>query len=325
MYRKILIVFMMVFSFLVISLGGYRCATKITHDARQNESRQTLPIDNGGDTSGGSDGFEIPDYDEADYLYEEGYGRDPNRRRSSNSNRNQGSGGSACAGSSGFYKGLADKNGAMGGFSFNDASLKDILFGRNLNYGGKCGRIYLDMSRGSGSRAYSGRLALTVEDGDGYIPFYFISGDGDENRYNRWTTASSIFDRKFYAIFEDDHSAVILRLIEILEVDVGDGFTAFVGAGELYYKMFRIWVGGNDPCYTRGTYVKFAPQKPNQDKRCWLAVTGAFSCRPDGELGPGASWQEIDITGNLRCYKQLGRFYNLKLKEAFNVGNLNFL
>lgn len=58
-------------------------------------------------------------------------------------------------------------------------------------------------------------------------------------------------------------------------------------------------------------------QPPRTDK-CWLFGTGPFSCRPEGSLHPRAEVTDIDLTGPLKCYKRLGIFFNLNIKEAFN-------
>ena len=54
-------------------------------------------------------------------------------------------------------------------------------------------------------------------------------------------------------------------------------------------------------------------------KKCWLIGTGAFSCRPEGALGPRSRVTPIDLTGNLSCYTLLGRFIRLNIIEAFGI------
>ena len=154
----------------------------------------------------------------------------------------------------------------------------------------------------------------------------------EENKYNRWSGSTWKADRnntvhkKFHAIFEDEHSALILKIDDVRLKDLRDGDTAYFGAGEIYYKMFRVWTGDkNDLCYTKGTYVSLARQSLPRKNRCWLLGTGPFSCRPNGALAPRAKVTNINITGGLSCYSRLGVFFNLKLEGAFNVGNVKEL
>lgn len=305
MYRKLLISLFMILSFVIIALGGYQCATKVTH-----EPRQSIPIDYAGG-AGSDDGG----YSDSDYYYEEGYGQDPYGDNAGLPERPEDS----CA--RGQYRQLADQYGERASFRFDRSSLEDYRLGQQQNFDIRCARMYLYMSRlSSSSSIYKGMLSLSYEDGNSIKLQNFRSGfTEEENKYNRWTSGSSITNRRFYAIFEDEHTALILKLEDIREVDIRDGETAYLGAGDLYYKMFRIWTGDrNDVCYSKGTYVSLARQQLPRRASCWLLGTGAFSCRPNGVLPPKAQVTNINITGNLKCYSRLGRFFGLEIKEAFN-------
>lgn len=298
MYRKLLTALLMLFSFVIIALGGYQCSTRVSREEGTNKS---IPIDPGR----GDDG----------YYYPEGYGEsiyddefDLPEKSPDRCARNQ-------------YRELAEELGAMAVFKFDKSSLEDYRLGDRLNFDVRCPRMYLDMSSSSSGSIYKGKLNISYEDSSHIQVDEFSSGFTErENKYNRWTGGASITSKSFHAIFEHTDRAIILKLDDIREVDLRDGETAYIGAGEIYYKMFRKWASDwNDVCNTKGTYIKNAGGDPipRRDK-CWLLSSGAFNCRPNGALHPRAQVTNIDITGRLRCYSRLGRFIGLNIEEAFN-------
>lgn len=302
MYRKISTALLMIFSFLIIAVGGYQCSTRV----EQQGTRESIPID------------ELP---LDDYYYEEGYGDSDDGGQGFPEEPQDGCSKDARAS----YRYLVGQAGWLAKFRFDDSSVEDYRLGARQNFDLSCARMYLNMNKlGSGSSTYKGQLKILFEE-DGYVKRQsFSSGSATgENKYNKWTGGSLITGKRFHAIFEGKHTALILKLDDIRELDIEDGRTAYVGAGEIYYKMFRIWTGDwDDVCYTKGVYVRDAPQhtqaKLGRNDRCWLLGRGAFSCRPDGALRPRNQVTDINITGNLRCYSRLGIFFGLNIKEAFN-------
>ena len=219
-------------------------------------------------------------------------------------------------------KKLSEKYGEPSIFKFDNSSIEDYLLGAKPSFDLKCARMYLDMSQLSRtSPAYRGTLTISSEDSQSFRKRYSSGSTKTENKYNRWAGSSwrDHVDRKFYAIFEDRDAALILKLDKIKKA-VKAGKTTYLGDGVLYYKMFRMWTGDkSDVCYSKGTYVnQFPHQKPIRQNRCWLLGIGPFSCRPEGSLPPRAEVTDIDLTGPLKCYKRLGIFFNLNIKDAFN-------
>ena len=66
----------------------------------------------------------------------------------------------------------------------------------------------------------------------------------DENQYNMWTGSSgeAIYGRKFHAIFDDQDAAIILRIENVRRDELYDGGVNYLAGGEIYYKMFRLYV-----------------------------------------------------------------------------------
>lgn len=326
-YGKLPTTLLFLLSFVVLAIGGYQCATK-TMPERTTAPIQNEPGGNGGWGPNPGQGGKTP-YSDDEYLYPPGYGQDSGWNRGENLPPDPGN---RCARAQ--YRNLSGKYGEMGIFKFDSSSIEDYLLGKKTNFGLNCGKIYLDMDRLSGtSQAYKGTLTIAFEDGRNVRVIKYQSGwNKKENKYNRWTGTSWSPDsndrvsKKFYAIFEDKDTAIILRLEDIRVDDLRDGQIGYLGAGDIYYKMFRMWVGDtSDVCYSKGNYARYANHPANRDGRCWLLGTGPYSCRPNGALAPGARVTDINIRGSLKCYSRLGSFYGLDIKEAFNVGNVSEL
>ncbi len=224
------------------------------------------------------------------------------------------------------YRDLSKRYGEISSFKFDISSLEDYRMGVRQNFDLRCPRMYLSMSRYAKSKkTYKGALAISFEDGHSIKVQKYTSGwTENENKYNKWLGSSwkpdknDKVNRSFYAIFENNDNAIILRLKDIKVVDVRDGETAYWGAGELYYKMFRAYSGDTeDVCYSKGAYVSHAPRRPPKRARCWLLGIGPFSCRPNGVLPLKADVTNIDITKSLKCYNRLGEFYGLDIERAF--------
>jgi len=322
-YGKLPTTILFLFSFAILAIGGYQCATKIVPE------RTDIPIKNGPGIPNSNGGWSSNPGGSGSPLYEPGYGQDSGGNGSGSlpsdpENR--------CARKQ--YRSLSERYGEMAVFKFDSSSIEDYRLGIRQNFDIQCARMYLDMSRLSGaSRAYKGMLVISFEDGRSIKLQRYKSGfTAGENKYNKWVNSVSgatwepnsngRVNKEFYAIFEDQDAAVILQLKDIRIRDVQDGKIAYLGAGDAYYKMFRTWTGdNNDVCYSKGNYARYAKAPPSRNGRCWLLGTGPFSCRPNGVLSPGARVTDINIRGSLKCYSKLGSFYNLDIEEAFNVGS----
>ena len=303
-------------SFVIISIGGYQCATRVI-----SQPDILLPVDKGPNSSlppGSSGNSHL--YDE-EYLKDIGYKDDKDNRNSRLPSEPEDS----CRRRQ--YNDLADEHGAIAGFKFDKSSVRDYHLGQSQNFGVKCPRLFLDMTKSS-PRTYKGILTIVAEINGRIQGYQFSSGEGSDNRYNRWDGSSywrgdnnGRVSKNFHAIFESSKQAIILKLEDIRIRDIKDGEQGYFGAGEIYYKMFRIWTGDkSDVCYSKGAYVSQAHTPPaRRGSRCWLLGTGPFSCRPKGVLHPRAKVTAIDITANsYKCYNRLGRFFGLNIEKAFN-------
>ena len=318
MYRKSITGFFFLFAFFVIAISGYQCATNVSQDNSgavpvnsEDRGQGVNPDNNRGD------GYYYPD----DYLR---YDRDREDSRLPPEPEDN------CPRST--YRQLADRFGELAVFRIDKGSLEEYRLGASLNFPLNCSRIFVDMSKASGSSVYKGTLTVAYDDGKSVKYQRYSSGHtADENRYNKWSGGSWRADedgevnRKFHAIYEDTDAAVIFKIDYIQERDIRDGEVELYAYGELYYKMFRYskTAGQDDVCFTTGTYMRyFQGRAIPRRKKCWLLPTGPFSCRPNGVLEPRASFKNINITGDLPCYNRLGVFRNLHIKGAFNVNDI---
>ena len=326
MRRKALISLFMLFGFAVIGFGGYHCSLRAQNQYPPGHAPP--PNDQGyrdhyGPRNGGGN-----DYDD-DYDYgRDNKPRDPLPEKPDDPCRRR------------QYDSLKDRFGSMGFVRFSRSALRDYRLGRESNFGVGCGRIYLDMEPDSSlddsrETVYGGELTISFEDGGEILFQQFDSGRGSDNIHNYWRGNSwrarrssrrrdrdsdrRTVNQNFYAIFEGRDAAIILKINDVMEKDVGDGYTELLGFGEIWYKMFRDFTGDrNDKCYRKGTYMRHSgtgASKPG--RRCWLVRHGPFSCKPQG-VNPRED-EDIDLSGSLPCYSKLGSFGSLKLRGAFNV------
>ncbi len=313
MSKKVLTAFFMSFSFVIIALGGYQCATQVTEDPDR-----VISVPGGDRNIGGGDN-----------LYPANYGEDdPVSYRDSEDFERE-----SCAPGS-VYKTATSGLGERAVFDFDSSAFNEYLFGKRTNLGPKCARMYLDMNR-QGTKLYKGSLTFSYEDAhpDGGLAIIVkessalrTGSTSEENKYNQWTAGTDLTKRKFYAIFENNDMAVILQLKTIKEHDLKDGETVHLGYGDLYYKMFRhSETGGkNDKCYSSGAYMRNISRKPPKRTRCWLLGTGPWSCLPGGIAEGTHSFKApaIDIKkASLPCYSLMGKFFGLKIRGAFNLGS----
>ena len=310
-YKKLPAFVLFALAFVVISLSGYQCATQ-----QYPQGRGAIPIDPGPQpisTPVNDDTY--PD----DYGDKKADNQDDDRLPTDLDDR--------CN-----RKQLRElRYGTMANFEFNGSSLQDFLFGESQNFEPICGRLYLDMDKVDSK--YKGSLSLALQTNTRIRTFKgFKSGfSASDNRYNSWSGSSweedgnNKVDKTFHAIFEDEHSALILKLEDVVIRDVGDGEVRYMGAGEIFYKMFRIAVredvtNTKGSCYSTGAYVSRAhTAPPRPSNRCWFVNFGPYSCRPEGSLGVKDKFTDISITaGSYKCFSRLGSFWNLDIEEAFN-------
>ena len=298
MFRKIQITFLILFSSVIIMLGGYNCAQKINYP-----SNQVVPIDAPASTIYPSEPLPYTgDYE--DSLL-------PEEPSDSYCNRSQ-------------YDKLRKKHGSSSFVRFQSISLTDYRLGVETNFETNCNRMYLDMTENR--NRYEGSLTISYEDGNNiHLSAYMTGRNENEIKYNKWVDKQKSPSRtgrlssKFYAIFQDGDGALILNIDSLIERNIRDGATELIGSGEIWYKMFRSYAGKRDVCYSSGTYIsksKIVPRRPSA--RCWLLNEGPFSCKPQGVHSA-----EVKLTDNrdYDCFRKLGTFGNLDVREAFNVGS----
>ena len=338
-YGKLPSIFLFILAFIAITISGFQCATRVMSRGEipiiQRGDQQTIENRGYDDSYGDPDGNSYDDRYPDDYFQDErgdrydGDERDDRNERNYEDRLPKEYEDSRC--SRGQLRDL--RYGAMANFEFDRSSLEDFLLGQSLNFDPVCARLYLDMSK-MGS-VYKGSLSLALQTSSNIKTFPgFSSGySSSDNRYNKWSGASSWkgnredkVKKQFHAIYEDEHSAIILRLEDIRIREVRDGEIEYIGAGEVYYKMFRIATGYDvnksntkGSCYSRGTYISQAHTAPPKRNRCWFTTIGPYNCRPNGSLNPKDKFTDINIrTSSYKCFSRLGRFWNLSIEEAFN-------
>lgn len=312
--RKALTVLLFISSFVILSLSGYQCAT------------ETMTLDPSGDR-----GVEpLPPFDDTtpEASNDNVFPPEPDNDSDESCDTVR------CKLKNAF-------SGASAKIIVSDTTLTDYRLGRRGNFEPDYVRIFVKMNGSTyqDQTVYQGSLSLayfgTCTDGRHGIcrstmrTGYSIS----DARYNKWTTKKATRgnllngDAKFHAIFEDSYGAYILKLVHVRERDLSDGFVQYIGAGEIYYKMFRIGTAEDihradrrGDCFNGGTYISqahHAPPKPA--KRCWLTKLGPFSCRPLGDLLNSDPDRSINLEGNYKCFNHFGTFYQLDIEEAFNI------
>ena len=321
-YKKIPSLFLFLLAFTVITISGYQCATQ-----KLPNGRGSLPLE-----PPSANGHNPPPAD--DYLYPDDYFKKDRENDSDPRDRlPEEVTDSRCERSR--LRNLSTRYGAIANFEFDRAALQDFKFGKRQNFDTVCARFYMDMSRLTYNNypVYKGSIAMVLQTSS-QIQYFegFNSGhSSSDNRYNRWRGSSWRGDKNnevnkiFHAIYEDEHSAIIIKLEDVRIRDIGDGKIDYRGAGEVYYKMFRISIkkdvkNTKGSCYSTGTYVKDAHTAPdNRNNRCWFITLGPYSCRPGGALNPKENFTNINIaTNSYKCFSRLGRFWNLDIEEAFN-------
>ena len=318
-YHKLPSAILFILAFVAIAISGFQCSTRVI-----GRGENSIPLQPDRET------YRDRDNDsEEDYYYDDDYlGKLPKKEESVEDRLPKEYEDERCS-----RKQLRELGyGSPANFEFDRSSLEDFLLGKSLNFDPVCARMYLDMSK-LGS-VYKGKLSLALQTNteiktfDGFNTGYSSS----ENRYNKWTGSSwredkdNKVNREFHAIYEDEHSALILNLEDIRVRDVRDGQQGYIGAGELYYKMFRISTeydvnksNTKGSCYSRGAYISQAHTAPPRRNRCWFITLGPYGCRPEGSLNPGDKFTDINIkTSGYKCFSRLGRFWNLDIEEAFN-------
>ena len=319
-YRKFPAALLFLFGFVVITVGGYHCATQVTEGPPQRlpDGVEEIPIDY---NSGGGGSYYPEDYMRD--IYNDRQDRDRYGGRTEDHE------GKECSRSQ--YRDLARKYGEIASFKFDLSNFEDFRLGQRTNYDPRCPRMYLSMNQHSSSSIYKGRLVISYETSRIFVHGFTSGRTEVDNKHNKWSSGSWTPDdddkvsKNFYAIFESTDAAIILRLDDVRVRDVRDGEVAYLGAGDIYYKMFRYskTYGKNDKCFSKDIYMRyFQGVLPKRNARCWLIPRGPFSCLPNGVVGARDRLPNINISGSLNCYDRLGTFYNLDIEEAFNVGRV---
>ena len=345
MYQRFLASLLFVFSFIVIALGGYQCAQQPL-----GPSTNSSPTPSGGATNTGKNAQEQVPIPSPSSSLDLDTSVDSSSSLPQAPDKDEG-----CSAKRDQYRDMAKRYGEMALFEFeNEQVIKDYRLGAKSNFGVQCARLFLDMKavydpkkdtkskKVSKTKLYGGTLRLSYEvDGRTIDVVKYSAGDSiQENINNRWDIESSwvpnvdnqVNKKEFHAIFESEHSAVILSLTNVRTRDVGDGLRAYMGGGALFYKMFRCVNSLTSKCHNEGMYIAHSradqcdyPRK----KPCWQKTAGGFSCLPNGVLplvNVGSQVREaalprlnIASENGRSCYKTLGYFGRLDLEEAFHV------
>ena len=305
MARRFVIVFLLLFSSLVIIFGGYNCSQQIP---LQHPPGGGNPFLGGGNTNG-TGGSYYP-------------GSSP------------GSSGSLPQEPDGdcdrpLHRDYKEKYGAPALLKFNQNNIVDYREGHDLNYAPGCPRLFLKMDKVEGTSVYRGSLAIAYE-GEAYtgehagklanlLDIYQSGSSAKDNQFNTWQGSwGSAPSADFAAIFETfktHKGAMILRITDVKKLEVRDGVQVYKGYGSLWFKMFRAYLKGNDPCYNSGGYLTQVHTTPTERyDRCWLTTRkNPFTCRPRG-IGTAVNLRE-----SLNCYKKLADFGYLDIHEAFSL------
>ena len=313
-YRNALKVFLFTTAFIALSLSGYQCATQ--------------KIGSDGTLERGIEPIDIPQ-DQPYPLYNDPVGDSLPQEPKNYTDEN-------CRHRSQLRNTYSAPSAKL---NLDSSALVDFRLGRRGNFETDCARVFVKMngSKYNNTTVYQGSMNIayvgTCTNGQtgicksGMRTGYSIS----DARYNRWTAKVSprnLDNVKFQAIFEDEHGAYILKIEDVRLRDLSDGIVKYIGAGEIYYKMFRIATSQDihptdqrGDCYNSGTYISQAHRvPPRAGKRCWLTGLGPYSCRPNGDiLRTDPEESPINLQGNYKCFNYLGDFYGLDIEEAFNI------
>lgn len=313
MIQKIQISLLMLFALGVVIVGGYNCSSR--------QVRNTTPFnlsDKFGSKTGTiADSTANPNStinsSKTNYDYETRDNVNLPTENTNNCRREQ-------------YSDLEDKHGAAGPLlDVSNSRIREYRLGRDTNFGVKCARVYLNLSKiDEDEKYYEGELTISYEaDGKVNANTFRTGRKESENLHNYWT-GGSIRSAEFYSIFEDSKGSVIFFIDEIREREIHDGETQRLAEGEVWFKIFRGFSGNrNDVCYQEGLYVDQLRQVPPRPSApCWLVPFGPYSCSPKGISGSnGSSTAKFKLTDEkYPCYKKLGNFVDLDIDEAFENG-----
>lgn len=314
--RNTITILLFIASFVVLSLSGYQCATetRIT-DPEPTDTINPDPPPSPPPIS--STPATLP-------STPEGYDEDSCRQRSRIRNA---------------------YSHASGKIDLDSSALNDFRLGKRGNFDTDCARLFVKLNGTTynNDTVYQGSIKLaylgTCSNGEyGICRSEMRTGySSSDARFNTWSvgnrytkkpTERNVGRAKFHGIFEDTYGAYILKLEDIRERDLSDGEVIYVGAGELYYKMFRIGTPEDirqtqrrGDCYNGGGYISQAHHSPPRPSvRCWLTKLGPFSCRPEGDLLSNDQLSDINLRNeNYKCFSHFGNFYGLDIEEAFNI------
>lgn len=297
MARQFVIVFLLLFSSLVIVFGGYNCSQQVP-------SPYPYPPGGEGPPLRGGDG-RYPSDDGGRHGGPGSLPEEPDRKCNSEA-----------------YRNFRKRYGASAVLDFNYRNITDYREGAEPNYELECSRLFLDMEKMEGTSVYEGRLAIVYQGDDprtgklsNVVDLYDTGDSTEENKYNTWRGSwGRNPSADFVSIFESTNRAIILRITDIKKVEVRDGEQVYKGYGSVWFKVFRLFKRRGDICYNEGGYVSHAHTPPSsRPDRCWFLDGNPFGCKPQG------SGRAVNLRGSLTCYKKLAEFGYLDIHKAFNL------
>ena len=225
--------------------------------------------------------------------------------------------------------------------SFDYDTLEDFRLGRPFRSTDiKNMRIYVDMERAGGSRAYyQGKVTLSYNDSRSGVPYtQFSSGQDDNAQYNIWFRKSG--KEVFHGFFQENEGSLILvvdRQTKLLQNpdDSNSVNPDNLRGGSIWVMMFRTTFRGATSCsnhsqpyiseYNKNLLfnVEPLPTLSQLPVKCWFKTIGPYDCRTwrtDRSVDTSRAVEPDD-----NCYAKLGDFEGLDITEAFNVGDFSNL
>ena len=229
----------------------------------------------------------------------------------------------------------------------NTGVLNDLGEGASAS-GAHCGKMFLSLSKSGNT--YGGTVTFTYQrntvSGGQLSKSITARNFETDSHLNGWRRGGRFPEadgeqqtsfNTFHAIFEGLRTtlqskppvmgAVILHIINVKRVHVSDTDVRFLGAGNVFYKMFKTYnPDKEDPCYNQGRYVRLAGDPINRPaEKCWnissAVLEKPYGCRPQGlDVAP-----DIRVGATFNCYKALGKFAGLDIEKAFGVTDIDEL
>lgn len=221
----------------------------------------------------------------------------------------------------------------------DEDNVEDFLAGKSLNSNLRQARVYLDLKREVTVQpdTYGGEVQILFETSNRDTEIRDLnrnslrhsSGDGEDVRFNAWygNFKNNRGRLGYHGFFEDrKYGSIILSINKICRWGGESG--DFSGEGSIWYMRFKSYTDSNHRnCYRGGSYLGDGRGPSHPNRACWFLEEGPYSCTAwtiGGEVHPVSGERGIEPTSS--CYKKLGSFDNLDIKEVFNLdGNEQFL